>query len=328
MQANYNFHWVRASTAEPDIDAVLATFGKPEVAGGFGPITKSGAFNQPAHYLHDTGVKVYFGSKNPEQRIVIECPGEACEKVHYRHLMGWFTALPDCRLTRVDVAADVYPVSTATRRLRQMRRDFERGHCSTMIEPTSTEFYESKREGEGRTLYVGSRTSELFIRAYDRRGPLRIEPQYMPADRRVRTSLPALLIEHGPAALWRTLMARCTWPRPWFSDLMTGHNLDLHATPEDLPDLPAAIATLCQNNRAALVACAKLRITVDELATMALNASPTNSREVQKWAKWSDEAPELGYDPTDLATLVASNRKRATPPKEATHEAANQGRSN
>src|SRR5688572_5314062 len=118
MQVTFGAHWLRYSTPVEDLDAVCDA-----MPGQFSEVQQRGGFNQPSRMTHETGATVYFGHEQRGQPIVVDVPGEACERVELGQLVDWCAAVGG-RVTRLDLAADVEPPEQARTRLLDMRRKF------------------------------------------------------------------------------------------------------------------------------------------------------------------------------------------------------------
>jgi hypothetical protein len=305
VRATFGIHWFRSPTPEKDVDRVLDVV--CQVMGGdFGPSEPRGGFNQPGRFVHTTGAGVYFGREDRGQPIVLDVPGEACEQVTHEQLAA---VVPELHgwVTRCDVACDVEPADVATNRLLQMRRAFKRGQCITRIPPTSCRLYVDDDPAGGRTLYVGKPSSDLLIRAYDRRGPLRIEHEWKPSHIDVRDSVANSLRRHGPAGVWRRLAGRCIWPMPWFRELLKGECADEVSAPVAAADLENFITQVGAQLGASLFAFHLLGGTLDQLIR---RPAKPNAQQVRRWQAWVAQAPDLGYDPTELRAEVERCRKR------------------
>jgi hypothetical protein len=304
MQVTFGQHWYTFSTEVRAVDDVLDSIAG--VSGGdFGPVEHRGMFNQPMRFLHTTGTEVYFGSKREEQPIVVNVPGAACELVPSEELALWAENVQG-RVSRVDLAADLEPASHARRRLLEMRKIFRKGDCETRIPKTSTHFLESDKPGDGCTLYVGSTKSDLLLRAYDRRGPLRIEWQWKPSDRRVRETVAATLRHYGVAALWRALGQSCVWPMRWYQDVLKGKCADIANAATKPNDLARTMAAIMEQLGPTLAALQLAGVGLGELACM---PTKPNAEQLRKWEAWVAQAPELGYDPKGLEAEVSRWRR-------------------
>ena len=307
MQVAYGVHWWRFGTDVQDVDEVLDSIAG--VSGGeFGPVEQRGAYNQPSRFLHTSGAAVYFGSSVPGQPIVVDVPGEACEQLVAADLHTWASNLRG-RVTRCDVAADLEPAGEARGRLLDMRDTFRRGLCDTRIPSKSTRFYENDAPGEeGCTLYVGSVQSECMLRAYDRRGPLRLEWQWKPAEPIVRTCVPGALERYGAAGIWRKLGERCVWPLPWYKQLLAGDCAEIEKAPTRPDDLAKMIAALREQFGAQFWALGCLGVGSDDLAVRPIKP---NAEQVRKWEAFCEQAPDLGYDPGPLRAEIKRWRRKS-----------------
>lgn len=220
VQATAGVHWLTGSTpADPmAVQHVMGHLGPPERPGGYG---------HPWKRVHESGAAVYCGSEVSGQPVVINAPGEVCE-TWAGDLANWFVDL-DVRITRVDIAMDVQPPELARRRLTYMHRAWRRGEVNTRIRRDSCTLIRSEGEGEGWTLYLGRPQSELMVRAYDRRGPLRIETQWRPQGE-VRGIVAEMLVKRGPAHMWRRCASRVSLKLDWYQQLLAG----------DVEDMPSA----------------------------------------------------------------------------------------
>jgi hypothetical protein len=272
-------HWWTAATSRPIEDIAY-------VLGDLGPLESPGAYGQPSFRVHESGTRVYCGSSRPGQPIVINAPGEVCEG-WADQLLGWTDTL-DAWCTRYDLACDLEPASVARRRLREMDSSFKRGRCETSIR--SREYIESDT---GHTLYLGGKSSPLRLRAYDQRGPLRIEWQHRPVHRDVGECVAGRLLRKGLAESWRTLARAVTFPMPWYRELLSG-------SAEILPNLVRvdasfedAVMQLRKQWGGVLWALQGVGLGLDDLAVapVALRGS-----QAAKYRSWAASAERAGYD--------------------------------
>jgi hypothetical protein len=68
-----------------------------------------------------------------------------------------------------------------------------------------------------------------MMRAYDRRGPLRVEFQWRPQGE-IREDLAERLVRKGPENLWRRCARRVEFELPWYQQLLEG---DVDETPSN-----------------------------------------------------------------------------------------------
>jgi hypothetical protein len=82
-----------------------------------------------------------------------------------QHILGWHTGQGH-KCTRIDLAVDVYDAPTLLPVLQAMAEHHEwygTAHSATTIKSS---------DGKGLTIYIGSRTSERFVRLYDKAAQL------------------------------------------------------------------------------------------------------------------------------------------------------------
>jgi hypothetical protein len=190
-----------------------------ELGGHFGETCK-GRFNQPQGIKHESGLTVHYGAQVEAQPVVVEMPGEACECFLDSQISEMGCNL-EGRMTRLDLAEDAEPAQEARSRLMSMHELWKGGEVDTGIRITSMDLIQSNRPGQGWTMYCGSRQSPLFMRAYDKRGPLRIEWEFKPQGQ-IRGMMPRLLREGGPTKWWRWMARHAVWPLPWYEELLSG----------------------------------------------------------------------------------------------------------
>jgi hypothetical protein len=68
-----------------------------------------------------------------------------------------------------------------------------------------------------------------MIRAYDRRGPLRIETQWRPQGE-ARGIIPEMLVRRGAAHVWRQCASRVRLKLDWYEELLAGEEEKLPAS--------------------------------------------------------------------------------------------------
>ena len=209
VEASCGIHWLTGSTRASllDVQSVCGRLSKAEGPGGFG---------HPMKRYHESGMKVYCGSESPDHPLVIEAPGEVCET--WGPQIAGYLAQLGARCTRVDLAMDVEPAELARGRLLGLYQSWRRGDVETRIRRSSLSI--NKNE-EGMTVYFDRRGCELFLRAYDKRGPLRVEFEWRPQGG-AREIIPDLLVQKGPAQLWRRCASRVEFKADWYRQLARG----------------------------------------------------------------------------------------------------------
>jgi hypothetical protein len=146
-----------------------------------------------------------------------------------------------------------------------------------------------------------------MLRAYDRRGPLRLEWQFKPKHRFIRQAVPDALERYGAAGLWRNLAHQCIWPMTWYQDLLRGKCADIASAPSRPDDLRRTLDAMVEQLGATFGALQLLGIEIGDLAHF---PKKPNREQMIRWEQWIVQAPELGYDPSALAYQVKKCRKR------------------
>ena len=303
MEATFGLHWWRFVTGIRDPDEVAA--GIVGVSGGeFGSPERRGGYNHPLRMVHDSGAALYFGSHVESQPIVVDVSGESCDRLSSFDLAAW-AKNNDGAVTRVDLACDITPIEEARPKLLQLRRAFAAGKCTTRIPATSHNFNVDKRPGEGNMLTIGSRSSEAYLRCYDRRGPLRMEWEWKPTDDNLRLAIPNALTKRGPADLWRTIARKCVFPIDWCQQLYDGPTVDIHAEPRRMAEFLSALAAFQKQHGEQLATFMACGVLIDELAVPAEHPSGEQKRRRRQFAK---EAAEAGYEPKPEMTRCRKPR--------------------
>lgn len=186
--STFRLHWLTFTVFDDPTRALLLVTNRllqlPDVLPEeFFKKMDSGSRGYKTVYMGLDAIRVYTDPSDETKRYTIEVPGEALEKyVSWQNLQDLFLELTFCKIrwkvSRLDLAFDMQEKSELTpTRLNNYLRDGGTLRCPAerktimFITPTYTE-----TEGaNGSTLYIGSRTSERFIRIYDRRGFTRVE---------------------------------------------------------------------------------------------------------------------------------------------------------
>lgn len=270
MEVIHSVHWLRYSVPSTDFKAACGPL--EARIGQFDQPIGRGGFNQPSRSCHDSGVAIYHGSSYDDQPIVVDCPGEACERLGHE-VLAESCVETGGRVSRLDVAADVLPESSATPRLIEMRDLFRKGICTTLVR-SGCQWHESDGVGEGRTLYIGSRASECFMRAYDKRGPLRIEYELKPKDKTLRRFIASSLVKQGPASLWRGAAQLCVFEVEWFKKLMSGDAVEIQRRAASRSEIEESILFLGSTWAAYLQACVDSGVSVPEIIHVITGEKP------------------------------------------------------
>ena len=288
MAASYAYHWQRW-TSYKTLDEVCDTIG-----GEFSETRQRGAFNQPFHVQHESGAKVFFGSPYDTQPIVLEVPGEACEKASQKFLdVGWNLG---ARLTRYDVACDIEPAAEARKRLIQCYQTFKRGKVETGLSKDSVDLRKNDRPGEGWTCYFGSPSSAGFLRVYDKRGPLRMEFQRR-VEKKQASEFAQMVVGEGPKKVWQMHGWGINFPMPWYQELLARDAPELPATNKTRSTFEEILLNLEHAVGPSLFALQLLGFPLEKLARAPKNPS---FEFIQKWEQASRAADEYGYDGAKL----------------------------
>lgn len=294
VAASTGVHWLTFATAKP-VDEVCQVLG-----GGFGQVERQGAFFQPKSRCHESGARVYFGSERSTQPVVVNMPGEVCEGwstegVRWAGALGW--------VTRLDLACDVHPAEQARRRMLEMRRAWKVGKVDTNIRT----FSEARSDlPEGWTWYFGGKQSQLRLRAYDRRGPLRLEFQWRPSSE-VGRVVPEYLERKGAAAVWRSMAESIKFPMPWYQELLAGEVAVLPKMHETDSALMQVLEHLQVQLGTTLWALELLGIDVRTLAVEP--EAPMRGDLAAKQLRWAADADVQGYDGDKLRAEVLCKLK-------------------
>lgn len=282
-------HWATIST---DLDADSACGIVEDVLGGTFTGSGRGQFNQPMSADHETGLRVFHGAEDQGQPVVLCCDGETCDRLGESSIQGVLRATGG-RLTRLDVAEDVEPASDARVRLLAMREAYKAGQAATRKRLTSWEWRESGSPEDGCTLYVGRRQAETFLRAYDRRGPLRLEWEIKPCSRERGSSLTASFVRVGAGPLWRGAARTVEFGFPWYQSLLEGDAVTVTGSTRDAQDLDELVAALRQTCGPAIEL---LRVAGYDLAGLGRMPATMGSRALAKYRRIANDLSAVGLD--------------------------------
>jgi hypothetical protein len=301
-------HWLTFTVPGRGLGDVLDVMG-----GRIGDSEQLRAYGHPRRVVHETGAQLYYGSDRDDQPIVVNLPGEVCE-AEFDTGLAWCHQLGG-NMTRVDLANDVGPDDLARGRWWDMVKEFKGGRVDTRMRRTSVETIQSERPGDGYTAYFGGKQSALMLRAYDRRGPLRLEFQWAPP-KQSRRHIPMMLLEQGPGNLWRALAKDHVWPLSWYKRLVDGEQLDLPPDdPEAATTLAKAVDAIREQHGATLWALMTLGLTMGDLAKPP--PDKIRGRDAMKLLGWARDARDMGgsagsaYDGLKLEAEVRRRMKRA-----------------
>lgn len=179
----WSIDWLAVTVWGLDVDRVARLvseafhFGKQVGIEGWQALGGVRFYGQRHEYLGATLLSEYL-SKGAEDNAHLVIPGETCA-VGVDALLQLVTRLrmwsSRSKVVRLDLAVDRVPFTPADAYeavlAGQVVSWVKRGRDGTV----SHVWHASNRDGEGTTLYIGRRSSQRFMRIYDRRGPTRIE---------------------------------------------------------------------------------------------------------------------------------------------------------
>ena len=157
-------HWLRGGTAEAVEDVVERV--QALTGGGYVESHEWGRMMYRRHHAFVAGLCVYFEPVAENMPpVLIDAPGSACELLGLDALRELFC---NAELSRADVALDGAEFTP-----REAASWVRSGNVR--CKSKRRKFYEDLDGGDGESLVLGSRSSERFLRIYDRRGFTRVE---------------------------------------------------------------------------------------------------------------------------------------------------------
>lgn len=291
-------HWqtfTTPKTAEEVMDRMGGSFSEVERRGGFG---------NPLKVTHESGTRVYFGGQERNQPVVVDASGQVCE-TWWRELVDWADDLAGV-VTRADFAVDLEPESLARRRLVEMKRAWVREKVETNMRVSS---FEEMKSSSGWTFYFGGRSADLRFRAYDERGPLRLEGQWRPQGA-VGRFLPKMIKGSGVMPVWRYLANHVRFPMPWYRHLLEGDVVTVAPVADEETQLGKFLDQMILQYGVALWALQAMGCNLNDLAK---KPKKLKGEVHSKFMKWADEAPALGYDGEKLKAEVRCLTSKSKP---------------
>jgi hypothetical protein len=282
-------HWATIST---DLDASSACGIVEDTLGGQFTGSGRGQFNQPMSADHESGLRVFHGAEHQGQPVVVCIDGETCDRLGESAIQAVVRSTGG-RLTRLDVAEDVEPASDARVRLIAMLEAYKAGQVATRKRVTSWEWRESGAPEDGCTLYVGRRQAETFLRAYDRRGPLRLEWEIKPASRVRGSSLTASFVRAGAGPLWRGASRTLEFGFPWYQALLEGESVTVTGSAPEAKDLDELVHALRHTCGPAIEL---LRVAGYDLRELGRLPPTMGSRALAKYRRIANDLSAVGLD--------------------------------
>ena len=153
--------------------------------GGYSESKDFGHMLYKQHHVFIGGLKVYTDPQADNMPpVMVDCPGTACTFLGLERLRVLFC---NAVLSRADVAFDGAPITPS-----EAAKLVESGNVRCRSQKRN--FIKSISGHDGDTLYIGSRTSERFMRCYDKHGFTRFELEFKGAY--ARDFLPVLLSDN------------------------------------------------------------------------------------------------------------------------------------
>lgn len=252
---------------------------------------------------HVTGARLF--SADNRDYEVLDVPGAVCERVDDRFWLDEVAIPFKGAITRLDLAVDVH-VDAPRKEMLKMRHAFRAGDCETKIQ--ELEEHRSYGDGKGFTWYFGGRSSELRLRVYDRRGPLRLEFQWTPCD---RDQLLAEAVARDLDACWRMFASKIVFPLEWYRQLLNGDVL--HVEPDGRAvEWEGAAQALRDQWGATIHALRLLGVSIESLELPVKNVSRHVRSKFRRWATQA-QCPALIKEINDADGRPAANRRRNLP---------------
>lgn len=247
---------------------------------------ESKAFFRERMVPHETKATRHYNCEH-DSTDVVNCTGDVCEG----HSGYWASVAAEAggRISRIDIAVDV-DLPDVRREMLKLRRFWFAKKVDTKIQ--TFEEHRSYREGSGFTWYFGGRESEMRLRVYDRRGPLRLEFQWRPEDR--EHLLAQIALQHLDLT-WRRCAEKIIFPVKWYFDLLKGNSLQFTSPVKSQPSVDRAAMVLQEQYGVTLWALRRLGIEPESL-----ERPPADKRQRAKVRQWLVERAEQGFDVSHL----------------------------
>lgn len=191
------FDWYQASIPNVDPGVVMRAIQDVEFYGDWEQIRPMKNYNEAAAFVvgSETRFKINFGGQNEEHGPNIVGSG-ACAQVLADVVREHF---PAHRVSRLDSCEDYYH-EDAYDYLRKLALKIGKEHrvqCREIVKPL-------KDSDDGRTLYLGSQTSAVSMRIYEKGKQLQTDSQWVRAELQVRPQkeLKALMAMLDPKEVW------------------------------------------------------------------------------------------------------------------------------
>jgi hypothetical protein len=194
---------------------------------------KRGILNYNRRYPMTAG-SLMLHTERPEQKIMIDIPGEGCAKYREMGITDYdmldYVRNSDARIARLDIALDWYGQGSPL----DIRDAHNQGKTRTGIRNT-TEVVERSGNGKiaGTTVYFGSNTSDSRVRVYNKRAQMQTDYPWLRVEATIKgekavSALNALLgrsIDDAGRAIIRSIID--TQSVQWWVKAMTGPLIEI-----------------------------------------------------------------------------------------------------
>lgn len=173
------FDWYQASIPEVPPEAIMEVLSKLEFYGDWEKIRPMKNYDAAAAFVvgSETRFKINYGGQNEEYGANVIASGP-CAQVLADTVRDRF---PSHRVSRLDSCEDYYHCD-AYDYLRKVALKIGKTHrvqCREIVKPLSD-------SDDGRTLYLGSQTSAVSMRIYEKGKQLQSDPEWVRAELQIR----------------------------------------------------------------------------------------------------------------------------------------------
>jgi DNA relaxase NicK len=191
------FDWYQASFPNVPHEAIMRAISSGEYYGDWEQIRPMKNYDSAAAFVvgNETRFKINFGGQNEEHGPNVVGSG-ACAQVLADVVREHF---PEHRVSRLDSCEDYYHAD-AYDYLRKLALKIGKEHrvqCREIVKPL-------KDSDDGRTLYLGSQTSAVSMRIYEKGKQLQTDSEWVRAELQVRPQkeLKAVMAMLDPKEVW------------------------------------------------------------------------------------------------------------------------------
>jgi hypothetical protein len=150
-----------------------------------------------------------------------------------------------------------------------------------------------------------------MLRAYTRRGPLRLEWQVKPTTPAARSAWATQLTQFTAGEVWRTFGRRCEWPAAWYMQVLDGKAAIVPQLIDETRGLTELLDQLRQQHGPTLWVLQQLGISLGDLTREPANPSGQWLAQMRHFARDADRLGHNGQRLLQAAEAVATRRVRA-----------------